>query len=235
MSIWNFILSHYINYESADSFAFRLRKKRAERIKELIELYWRGNGSVKILDIGGSEIYWKILSYEFLMDKNVKITILNLPAKVPLPDNNQVFSFVTGDGCDLSCYKDNEFDISHSNSVLEHVGNEFRVKKFVSESKRVGKTCYLQTPNFWFPIEPHFLVPFFQFLPLTIKARLLTIFNLGQFERIRSFNQAYVLVSSIKLLTARNLHELFPKAAFFRERFFFMTKSFMIIDRLPLI
>jgi hypothetical protein len=233
MKIWDFVLSHFVNYESANSLAFRLRQKRAVRIRNLIDLYWRNNGSVKIIDIGGSGVYWKIMPREFLRDRKVHITVLNLPSEGPLPEDNEIFSFVTDDGCDLSTYRDNEFDIAHSNSVIEHVGDEDRVKSFASESERVGKTCYLQTPNFWFPVEPHFLMPFFHWLPLVVRASLLTIFNLGQFSRVRSFDQAFELVSSIKLLTSRRLHQLFPEATFYREKFLFLTKSFMIIDRLP--
>lgn len=222
MKIRDFILSHFVNYESANSLAFKLRQKRAERIISLIDLYWRKNGSVKIIDVGGSGVYWKIMSREFLINRNVHVTVLILPSEEPLPEDDRVFSFVTGDGCDLSRYSDYEFDIAHSNSVIEHVGEEYRAESFASESERVGKTCYLQTPNFWFPVEPHFLVPFFNWLPLSLRARLLTIFNLGQFSRVKLLREAIKLVSSIKLLTARRLHRLFPGATFYREKFMFL-------------
>jgi len=233
MNIRDFILRYFINYGSENSFAFKLRKKRSERIRQLIEIHWERKGSVRILDVGGSGVYWKIIPVEFLKAKNVHITVLNLPSREPLHEDNALFSFVHGDGCNLHEYGDKEFDIVHSNSVLEHVGNEDRVASFVNELKRVAYTCYLQTPNYWFPVEPHFLLPFFHWLPVSCRVRLLTLFNLGQFKRRKSEQEAFNIVSSINLFTINEVHKLFPDALFFREKFFFLTKSFMLINNIP--
>jgi hypothetical protein len=35
------------------------------------------------------------------------------------------------------------------------------------ETVQVGRSYYLQTPNFWFPLEPHYGVPFIHWLPDT--------------------------------------------------------------------
>jgi hypothetical protein len=57
-------------------------------------------------------------------------------------------------------YRDKEFDIAFSNSVIEHVGNDLRIRQMADEVRRVGRN-YLQTPNYYFPLEPHFFFPFF--------------------------------------------------------------------------
>jgi Methyltransferase domain len=44
---------------------------------------------------------------------------------------------------------------------------------------RVAKRYFVQTPNRYFPIEPHFLFSGFQFLPLPVKRWLLMLFSLG--------------------------------------------------------
>ncbi|HWS70973.1 MAG TPA: class I SAM-dependent methyltransferase, partial [Thermoanaerobaculia bacterium] len=70
-----------------------------------------------------------------------------------------------------------------SNSVLEHVAD---MPAMAREIRRVGRRWYVQTPNRWFPVEPHFLVPFFQFLPIATRAWLLTRFDLGWLTRTKS-------------------------------------------------
>ena len=71
---------------------------------------------------------------------------------------------------------DNEFDIVFSNSVIEHVGDFWKQKLFSSEIQRVGKRYFVQTPSFWFPYEPHTLIPFYQFFPVNIKMLLRQVY-----------------------------------------------------------
>jgi len=75
------------------------------------------------------------------------------------------FKFFEADGCNLAAFADHSFDIAHSNSVLEHVGSWARMVQFAKEVSRVSEKYFVQTPNYWFPIEPHFVTPFFQWFP----------------------------------------------------------------------
>lgn len=43
-----------------------------------------------------------------------------------------------------------------SNSVIEHAGNYEKQKRMAAEMQRAGVHYYLQTPNKWFFMEPHF-------------------------------------------------------------------------------
>ena len=69
-----------------------------------------------------------------------------------------------GDACDLP-FGDGEFDIVHSNAVIEHVGGRRRQEAFVREAVRVGTRVFLTTPNRWFPLEVHTHLPFVHWLP----------------------------------------------------------------------
>ena len=78
----------------------------------------------------------------FLIVNNVKITLVNLDDYKT--ENSNIFTCIKGDACALD-FKDNEFDFSFSNSVIEHVGDYENMIKFASEMKRVSKFFYCQT------------------------------------------------------------------------------------------
>lgn len=79
---------------------------------------------IQILDIGGTEIFWERMN--FTDNNNVNITLLNLE-KVPVKYNN--FKIIKGDSSDLSFFKDKEFDVVFSNSVIEHLFSRDNQKK----------------------------------------------------------------------------------------------------------
>jgi 2-polyprenyl-3-methyl-5-hydroxy-6-metoxy-1,4-benzoquinol methylase len=70
-------------------------------------------------------------------------------------------------------FKDNEFDIVHSNAVLEHVGSHKQQIKFIAEMCRVAPRRFLAVPNRGFPIESHTCLPLLHYLPKTWFRRLL--------------------------------------------------------------
>jgi len=61
-------------------------------------------------------------------------------------------------------FVDGAFDIVHSNAVLEHVGCEERQAGFLRECLRVGRSGMVTTPNRFFPIESHTLLPLVHWL-----------------------------------------------------------------------
>jgi SAM-dependent methyltransferase len=69
--------------------------------------------------------------------------------------------FVAADGRSLP-FADGEFDVAFSNAVVEHVDDQ---RAFVHELCRVGRRVFVTTPNRWFPIEVHTLLPFVHWLP----------------------------------------------------------------------
>jgi SAM-dependent methyltransferase len=81
---------------------------------------------------------------------------------VPLPNFAQEFpsvSCVTASGTDLP-FEDDAFDIAFSNAVIEHVGGRDEQERFVHELCRVAPRVFVSTPNRWFPVEVHTLMPF---------------------------------------------------------------------------
>jgi SAM-dependent methyltransferase len=119
--------------------------------------------------------------------------------------------FVRGDARALP-FEDASFDIAYSNSLVEHLHPGDR-GRFASELHRVARRYWVQTPNRYFPVEPHLLLPGFQFLPEGARRRL---WRLGQ---------PRTPYEPIELLSAAELRQLFPGAIIVRERFAGLTKS----------
>jgi hypothetical protein len=73
--------------------------------------------------------------------------------------------FVFANGLRLP-FRDHSFDIVHSSAVLEHVGAMENQAAYVRECTRVARRAvFLTTPNRWFPMEFHTLLPLVHWLP----------------------------------------------------------------------
>jgi hypothetical protein len=86
---------------------------------------------------------------------------------VPLPNFAQAFPSirrVVASGTELP-FENDSFDVAFSNAVVEHVGGREEQRRFVAELCRVAPRVFISTPNRWFPVETHTLVPFVHWLP----------------------------------------------------------------------
>ena len=126
-----------------------------------------------------------------------------------------------GDGTRLE-FADHEFPVVFSSSTIEHVPKELQ-PAFASEIRRVGQRYFVQTPNRYFPIEPHYQFPLFQFLPRRLQRAINGRFSLGWREKGHW--------EDVNLLSARQLRRLFPDAEIHRERVAGLTKSLMAVRR----
>ncbi len=90
-------------------------------------------------------------------------------------------TFVSGDGRNLP-FDDNQFDLVVSFAVLEHVGSRENQLKFLSECCRVArKYVFIATPNAWYPMELHTVLPLLHWLPRRAYRRVLRWFRLDFF------------------------------------------------------
>lgn len=178
---------------------------------------------IEVLDIGGTLAFWTVLDFKYF--DRVHITLLNLDEVLIEEQWQKVFKSVAGDAADLSGYADNSFDLAFSNSVIEHVGDFERQKKMVSEMTRVARHRYLQTPNKYFPIEPHYGFPLFQFFPLRLKVYMVQHYDM-RYKKAENEKEAYEIAGEIRLLTGKELKKLLPDARIEREKVMFLTKSF---------
>jgi ubiquinone/menaquinone biosynthesis C-methylase UbiE len=220
------MLPKLVDSRDASSLASRMRFKRNEWFRSKIDHLAR---PLTILDIGGLPAVWETIN--FVNRPDIQITLLNVPEVVASIEHLvSPFSNMTsvgGDARDMRQFRDQQFDVVYSNSVIEHVGNMDDMRRMASEMRRVGKRYFLQTPNRYFPIEPHFVFPMFQFLPFALQVYLVQHFDLGWMLKSVERTEAEEKVRSIQLLSRKEVRMLFPDAELGEEKFAGLVKSLL--------
>ncbi len=181
------------------------------------------NRDIHILDVGGRPEYWENIGHENVS----KIILLNYDeAELQRTGSeNNLFEVRVGDARDLSDYDDNSFDLVHSNSVIEHVGGWPDMAAMAREVQRVGKTGWLQTPAYEFPIEPHFRMLGIHWFGAPTRSSLL---RLSRHYRNQNRAARRMHAERINLLSHRDMHVLFPDCNIWIERII-LAKSYVAI------
>jgi len=137
-----------------------------------------------------------------------KVIVINLNTnreslqRCNYPEDTQI---IVGDGCMLPL-KNESVDFLFCNATLEHIPKELW-EFLAQEVARVAlKGFFISAPNYWFPFEPHYLMPFFQFMPEGFKRKLIINYGLT----IGHISQTNY--SRIHLPKKRELQRLFPDA-----------------------
>ncbi len=206
-----FLYRKFADNTNEDSVSYRFREARFNRFVKTLDLDKNDN----ILDVGGVESTWIGSGFE------KRITLLNLKFGRKLKE----FSYVTGNACNMKMFPDKSFSVVYSNSVIEHVGEALQ-KNFAEEIMRVGKKYWVQTPFKHFPVEPHFLFPFFQYLPFSVKKIFALRWPYSHYKMYNSANEEILKeLSLIHLLNRKALSNLFPGSKIYEEKFLGITKS----------
>jgi ubiquinone/menaquinone biosynthesis C-methylase UbiE len=129
------------------------------------------------------------------------VQVVNLDPQVIEEQGLEHVKCEVADGCSLPL-PDRSFDWVFSNAVIEHVGGAYRQQRFAEEIQRVARKGYfVATPDRYFPIDPHTLLPFYQFL------------SQGWQRKVCRFSPGYLRhYAPIDLLSVGSLHALFPGA-----------------------
>jgi SAM-dependent methyltransferase len=197
-----------------------LRHFRAGRMKRFSELF-HITAETRVLDLGGGPSNW------LLVPVRPRLTIVN---------KDESMSKVAGavpviaDACDTRL-PSKSFDVVFSNSVIEHVGDRERQRQFAQECMRCGHGFFVQTPNRWFPVDPHTFLPFAHWLPKKIFNRLMWLSPRFLITRPGPLELPDFL--NMRLLSKGDLQELFPGARIIQERFLGISKSLIAVSVLP--
>lgn len=202
---------------SAGSLSHRLRERRFRRFERLTAALPR---PLRIIDVGGTNTFWEQRGWAGRDD--VSITLVNLEAAERRHANVDPTS---GNATDLSEHADGAFDVAFSNSVIEHLFTFENQARMAAEVRRVARAYWVQTPNFWFPVEPHFLVPAWHWLPEEARVAILRRRGVGWAGRCPDPERARAVVREHRLMRRHELARLFPGATIVPERIGGLVKS----------
>jgi hypothetical protein len=130
-----------------------------------------------------------------------RITASGMDDATFLEEMHPGLRFVRADGRNLP-FADQEFDYVHSSAVLEHVGSREKQAIFLREAWRVArKGIFVTTPNRWFPIETHTVMPLAHWLPASAFRNLCKLRGLDSFASEDNLN--LLSASQLRLLAAK--------------------------------
>ena len=204
-----------LDFSSPGSLGARARLERwnvlTQRFPAMAE--WR------VLDLGGTPEAWLAAPV-----RPRHVLVVNLERFEDTPD---WMTSIAADACDLPAdVRAGTFDFVYSNSVIEHVGGHDRREHFAANVRALAPHYWVQTPNRYFPIEPHWMFPGMQFLPAPARAGVIRHWDPRRARgTARSRESALAEALSVELVTKSELEFYFPDAAMVRERFFGLTKS----------
>jgi hypothetical protein len=207
--------------DSANPSSFS-NKRRTRRFAQFEALAASLRRPLTILDVGGTNAFWENRGWAGRAD--IRILTLNLTAEEQRHENIEALA---GDATNLSRFGDGSFDVVFSNSVIEHLSTLENQRRMASEVQRVGRCFWIQTPNFWFPMEPHFHVPGWQWMPLGLRVAILQRRRCGWLGPCPEKARATELVEEVRLLRGSELKALFPGASLLPERFCGLIKSWV--------
>ena len=196
-------------------------RARTRRWTEL-SLRFPDLGEMNVLDLGGTVGSWDVAPV-----RPARLTAVNLTHHgSDRPD----VRLVVGDACDLpESLRRERFDLVYSNSLLEHVGGHLRREHFADMVHSMAPAHWVQTPYRYFPVEPHWVFPAFQFLPVTTRASVSRHWPFGHISG-SDRGEAVRQVLEVELVGLTEMRAYFPDSRIWMERFAGLPKSLVAVS-----
>lgn len=204
-----------IDPDRAGSFTHRFRQRRNEEFKRRFP----DLSDMRVLDLGGTAVSWRVLGL-----RPGSVTIVNLGG-VEGPYEPWM-EIVNADACKGGFGK---YDLVFSNSLMEHLGGHARRQQFADVVQESASAWWIQTPYRYFPIEPHWIFPGFQFLPFRARVMVCQHWNRLHVPARKDRAEAAAIVASIELISATEMRAYFPTSEIWYERLGILPKSLAAI------
>jgi len=143
-----------------------------------------------VVDVGATSdrSYHHSNYFEAWYPHKSRITAVGLDDASFLEQQYAGVKFIKADGRELP-FENGAFDFAHSSAVIEHVGSREMQIRFLRELWRVArKGIFVTTPNRWFPVEFHTVLPLLHWLPQPLYRKVLIGLHRGFFAREENLN-----------------------------------------------
>jgi hypothetical protein len=120
------------------------------------------------------------------------------------------------------------YDLVFSNAVLEHVGGHAQRMRFAEAVHKLADRHWVQTPYRYFPIEPHWLFPGFQFLPVNMRVAVARRWPLA-YGGASTREDALWATLNVELIGRTEMAYCFPDSAIRVERMLGLVKSLIAV------
>lgn len=200
-------------------------RKRQERWA-LVDHLFPDLAELTVVDLGGTAETWRRAPL-----RPAQVTVLNLFE--PGESSQDWLRPVTGDACRArealaAVGAPTRYDLVFSNSLLEHVGGHAQRTALADEVHGLAPRHWVQTPYRYFPVEPHWLFPGLQFLPVAARSRVAAAWPLAH-SRPESRAQAVAEVQWTELVGVAEMRAYFPTSRIHKEKMGGLTKSLVAV------
>ena len=218
MKLRKSLMSRVVDPDSARSITSQLRVKRwGELNRRFPQL-----ADMKVLDLGGTSESWLLSPV-----RPAEVVLLNIRPSRPDDGVREII----GDACDPpESLLGERFDLVYSNSVIEHVGGHAARSKFAGSVHDLAPNHWIQTPYRYFPIEPHWVFPIFQYLPMSARLAVAKRWRLGHKAPRDRLSETLEQVMNVELLDRTSFAHYFPRSTVFFEKVVGFPKSLIAVS-----
>lgn len=204
--------------DSPDSIAERYRLRRWDMLRSAFP----DIEDMAVIDLGGYLSAWERAPF-----RPARVHIVNL--EDPTEDLPAWAEYDHANACDLpESIASRKYDLVFSNAVLEHVGGHSQRTAFAATVHSLSACHWIQTPYRYFPIEPHWLFPWFQNLPISTRVSVSRRWPLVHTPPVDR-EEALDAVMSVELISRIEMEHYFPSSQLVAERVGPLTKSLIAV------
>lgn len=219
------------NYsESKNSFFYKIFQRITINARnEFFRMFLVNTGYSKdktIIDIGTTPSLSKETNIflENIKDNPNVSCLSNQDCRILKKKYKNIKNILVGDGKN-TMLNDNSFAIAHSNATIEHVGSFENQVSFVREMLRISKeSVFIQTPNRFYPIDFHTILPFIHWFPKKIHRKILKFLKMDFYSKEENLN----------LLTTKELKKIceilnIKKYKILKYKLLYLTSNLILI------